>query len=1709
MLLGGGSARAQTPTISSFSPTSGPSGTTVIIIGTNLTNVRSVLLRGIPCNITPISAGQASFNVPAQASTGKFQLTTTGGTVLSGSDFTVTRASTSLTYALRTNNFNSIAVGTFSTPAFTDLDHDGLIDLLVGSETDGLVSHYEQSSANSTSFTLRAANLSGFSGHYNSLVSVTDIDGDGLLDIVVGSGAGNFKHYEQSTPNGTSFTLLANDFNNIFSAGGLTYQIPHFTDVDSDGLLDLLVGDEFLSRYEQTAANGGTFSLLANQSFGPTVDANNGGAAACVVDLDGNGRLDMLVGGGNGRIAHYQQNSANSTAFTNVTATFSGLNMAGYTAPAITDLDGDGLLDMLVGGSDGALRHFEQLPPAPTITSFTPTSGPVGTQVTITGTNLTGATAVTVNGTAATLGANTATSLAFTVGMGSTTGAVSVTTPGGTATGGTFTVTVPPTISSFLPTSGPGGTTVIITGSNLSGLTSVLLRGIPCNISPISATQTSFVVPAQASTGKFQLTTTGGTVLSGTDFTVTRASASLAYALRSSSFNGINVGNFSTATFTDLDHDGLLDMLVGQENGNVSHYEQNATNSTAFTLVSANLSGLTGHYRSLASVTDIDGDGLLELLVGNGAGNFKRYEQTAANGTSFTQLDTDFNNIHATAGLSFEIPHVTDVDGDGLLDLLVGANFLSRYGQTAANGSTFTRLNNQNFGPTANASNGGAAACVTDLDGDGLLDMLVGSLSGNLAHYAQASANSPAFTAVNGTFSGLNLPSYCTPTITDLDGDGLLDLLVGGNDGKLRHYEQVAPPSISSFTPTSGPVGTSVTLTGTNLNGATSVKVNGTAAGLGTNTGTSLAFTVGMGSTTGAVSVTTPGGTATGGTFTVTSAPTALTLNPTSVAETPSANALVGFFTTTDPDAASSFTYSLVSGAGSTDNGLVNISGAQLRITTGPDFETKNSYAIRVRTTDNTNLFFEQTFTITVTDVNEAPAISPQTFGLAENAANGTVVGAVVASDPDAGTTLTYTITAGNMGGAFSFVGNSLRVANTAVLDFETTPTFALTVRVSDGALNSSATVTVNLTDVVEINNLTVSTVQNIPGGTYDNITVTGTGVGTLSADVVVSGTFVVQSGGVLDDGCHIISGAGSFTLAAGAELRICDPQGLSATATTGSVRVMGTRTFASAATYIYDGTTAQITGSGLPVSVAYLTADNPAGLTVSQPTVVTLKVKMKDLLISSNNLTLGSTAAASAMALNAGGVVQGAVTVRSYVTPNPGAAVGYRFLASPVTNTTVADFATPGFTPVVNGAYNTAPNPLTVTPYPNVFGFDETRPAAATTFGGGYFSPAPTPASQALTAPLVTGRGYSVYCPATTYDFVGALASGTVPVSGLTRSGAGPAAGWHLLGNPYPQPIDWDLATVPADMSATIYVQKTLGGSNYVYLTRQSNGNGTGTGTLPDGVLPIAQGFFGQVTGAGPVAFAFTDALRVEAQNPAHYRAATARPTLSLTLRATTATHPLAQDEAFVVFHETGATAGLDGHADGVRPGRNGGVPTLASLLPTGEELAINGLPADALATGTVAELLADVPAAGAYQLSLHELTGLAGATIVLRDRLTGTAYDLTTHPTVVFTADRAGTLTGRFALEVNAGRVTGVAASAAARARLAVWPNPATGPSVRLTLPVGTAPTAGVMVLDAAGRVVRTARLTTAGTLNVAGLPVGIYAVRVGSATARLVIE
>jgi Glycosyl hydrolase catalytic core/GEVED domain/Ricin-type beta-trefoil lectin domain-like/Cadherin domain len=102
----------------------------------------------------------------------------------------------------------------------------------------------------------------------------------------------------------------------------------------------------------------------------------------------------------------------------------------------------------------------------------------------------------------------------------------------------------------------------------------------------------------------------------------------------------------------------------------------------------------------------------------------------------------------------------------------------------------------------------------------------------------------------------------------------------------------------------------------------------------------------------------------------VNEAPSALNLSSTSFAENNLANAIVGTFSSLDPDSAQPFVYSLVAGVGSADNAAFSVSGDRLLANASFDQETQDTYNVRVRTTDSGGLWFERAFTISITDAD-------------------------------------------------------------------------------------------------------------------------------------------------------------------------------------------------------------------------------------------------------------------------------------------------------------------------------------------------------------------------------------------------------------------------------------------------------------------------------------------------------------------------------------------------------------------------------------------------------------------------------------------------------------------------------------------------------------------------------------------------------------------
>jgi hypothetical protein len=240
-----------------------------------------------------------------------------------------------------------------------------------------------------------------------------------------------------------------------------------------------------------------------------------------------------------------------------------------------------------------------------------------------------------------------------------------------------------------------------------------------------------------------------------------------------------------------------------------------------------------------------------------------------------------------------------------------------------------------------------------------------------------------------------------------------------------------------------------------------------------------------------------------------------------SLAENSANGTVVGAIAATDPDAGEVLTYSITGGTGATAF-AVDASTGELTVADAAqlDFETAPSLTLDVQVSDDDGNSDTAAITVDLTDVAEGgapPVVDDQSFSLAENSANGTVIGSIAATDPDAGDVLAYAITGGTGSTAFSVDASTgeLTVADAAQLDFETVPSLTLDVQVSDDDGNSdTAAITIDLTDVAEggappaVENQSFSLAENSANGTVvGSIAATDPDAGDVLAYAITGGT--------------------------------------------------------------------------------------------------------------------------------------------------------------------------------------------------------------------------------------------------------------------------------------------------------------------------------------------------------------------------------------------------------------------------------------------------------------------------------------------------------------------------------------------------------------------------------------------------------------------------
>ena len=531
--------------------------------------------------------------------------------------------------------------------------------------------------------------------------------------------------------------------------------------------------------------------------------------------------------------------------------------------------------------------------PGATITSFTPASGPVGTVVTLTGTNFTGATAVSINGTPATFAVASATSLTATVAAGTTSGLISVTTPAGTAVSATpFLVGVPPTITSFTPITGAVGSTVVITGTGFMAASRVTFAGTNAPVYSInSATQITVMVPIGATTGAIAVTTPFGTATSATSFTIPAVPVITSFSpsagvpgtvvtIDGNNFTGTTRVTFNGTVATVFTVVSAIQITAtvptGATTGRLTVTTPNgiAVSNTIFTVQVPVITSFTPPIGPVGTLVTINGN----FFTGVTQVTFNGVAATAFTVVSATQI-TATVPVGATSGFIVVTAPLGSATSPTPF-LIPPPNDQCASAVPLACGQT---LNGTNIGATATGDPTGT--CGTSVNVGGVFYSVVGTGGSMTLSTCSAvtnfdtqlfvySGSCGSYTCVGGNDDVSNTNTCSSVTFLSQFGVTYFVLVNGYDNTESGNFAVAltcatppAAPVITSLNPASGPVGSTVTVTGSNFTGTTAATVNGVAVtGFTVVNATTITFVVPAGATSGNVVITTATGIPSNGT---------------------------------------------------------------------------------------------------------------------------------------------------------------------------------------------------------------------------------------------------------------------------------------------------------------------------------------------------------------------------------------------------------------------------------------------------------------------------------------------------------------------------------------------------------------------------------------------------------------------------------------------------------------------------------------------------------------------------------------------------------------------------------------------------------------------------------------------------------------------------
>ncbi|MCX6640903.1 MAG: FG-GAP-like repeat-containing protein [bacterium] len=253
-------------------------------------------------------------------------------------------------------------------------------------------------------------------------------------------------------------------------------------------------------------------------------------------------------------------------------------------------------------------------------------------------------------------------------------------------------------------------------------------------------------------------------------------------------YQGINLTMKSSVCVFDLNADSLQDVIMSALAGDIYYYRNNGpAPSPSYTNM-----GILGsaNHNGVPTFWDLDGDNDLDLISGESDGNLDVWNNTG--NAAHPRFEFSQNTLaYFDVGLLSK-PALADIDDDGDLDLFIGRHrwgitYLENIGtpDSAAWHRVADNYANINF-------SGDESLVFNDIDNDGDLDLLIGLANGTLAYYRNSGTpQAPVWVAPVLNYTGVDVGNNASPAFADLDGDGDLDLFVGSESGAVRYLRRV------------------------------------------------------------------------------------------------------------------------------------------------------------------------------------------------------------------------------------------------------------------------------------------------------------------------------------------------------------------------------------------------------------------------------------------------------------------------------------------------------------------------------------------------------------------------------------------------------------------------------------------------------------------------------------------------------------------------------------------------------------------------------------------------------------------------------------------------------------------------------------------------------------------------------------------------------